>query len=103
VLAYPLYYLVRLSFQHYGLFELIAHKGQWIGLDNYARSSTTLFWHTLLRTVVFTAVNVTLTIVLGTLIALLLSGSPSRCACSSPALVFVWAMRSSSPSSSGTG
>ena len=27
VLGYPIYYLVRLSFQHYGLFQLIAHKG----------------------------------------------------------------------------
>jgi ABC-type sugar transport system permease subunit len=36
VLGYPLYQLVALSFQKYGLFELIAHKGEWIG-----RSSTT--------------------------------------------------------------
>ena len=35
MLGYPLYLLVRLSFQHYGLLELIAHKGTWIGLDNY--------------------------------------------------------------------
>ena len=28
VLGYPLYSLVRLSFQHYGLFELIRHAGQ---------------------------------------------------------------------------
>ena len=27
ILGYPIYYLVRLSFQHYGLFQLIAHKG----------------------------------------------------------------------------
>ena len=37
VLGYPLYRLVTLSFQEYGLPELIAHKGQWIGLDNYQR------------------------------------------------------------------
>ena len=35
ILGYPLYFLVRLSFQHYGLFQLIAHKGEWVGLDNY--------------------------------------------------------------------
>ena len=73
ILGYPLYFLVRLSFQHYGLFQLIAHKGQWIGLDNYRtilhdQSSGA----SLLRTIVFTIVNVGLTIVLGTLIALLL-------------------------------
>src|SRR5579864_5839027 len=72
VLGYPIYYLVRLSFEQYGLFELIAHKGKWIGLHNF---STILgdgqFWHVVLRTVIFTAVNVGLTLVLGTLIALL--------------------------------
>jgi len=35
VLGYPLYNLVRLSFQHYGLFELIQHKGASVWFDNY--------------------------------------------------------------------
>jgi N,N'-diacetylchitobiose transport system permease protein len=73
VLGYPIYSLVRLSMQHYGLFELIQHKGQWIGLRNYGSIlHDSVFWHTVLRTVVFTVVNVGLTMVLGTLIALLL-------------------------------
>ena len=94
ILAYPLYFLVTLSFQHYGLFELIAHKGQWIGLQNYATLlHDSLFWHTLLRTIVFTAVNVGLTMVLGTLIALLLLrvAAPVRVLITA-GLVFVWAM-----------
>src|SRR5947207_13981810 len=37
VLAYPLYYLVRLSFQHYGLFQLVRHKGEAIGTANHAQ------------------------------------------------------------------
>ena len=41
VLGYPIENLVSLSFQRYGLFELIQHKGHWIGLRNSARSSTT--------------------------------------------------------------
>jgi N,N'-diacetylchitobiose transport system permease protein len=74
ILGYPLYSLVRLSLQHYGLFELIRHQGQWVGLDNFASVlRDPVFWHTLIRTVVFTAVNVALTIGLGTLIALLLT------------------------------
>ena len=74
VLGYPLYYLVKLSFQHYGLTELIQHKGQWVGFANYrAILGDWEFWHVVLRTVVFTAVNVGLTIGLGTLIALLLA------------------------------
>jgi N,N'-diacetylchitobiose transport system permease protein len=73
VLGYPLYNLVRLSLQHYGLFELIRHRGQSVGLRNFGSVlHDSVFWHTLVRTIVFTAVNVGLTMVLGTLIALLL-------------------------------
>jgi N,N'-diacetylchitobiose transport system permease protein len=73
VLGYPIYSLVRLSLQHYTLFELIRHHGQWIGTRNFASIlHDQVFWNTLLRTVVFTIANVGLTMVLGTLIALLL-------------------------------
>jgi N,N'-diacetylchitobiose transport system permease protein len=73
ILGYPLYKLVTISFQRYGLPELIQRKGAWIGLDNYnSVLHDSVFWNTLLRTVVFTAANVALTIVLGTLLALLL-------------------------------
>lgn len=73
ILGYPLYKLVTLSFQQYGLPELIQRKGTWVGLDNYESVlRDSIFWDTLLRTVVFTAANVALTIGLGTLIALLL-------------------------------
>jgi N,N'-diacetylchitobiose transport system permease protein len=73
VLGYPLYLLVTLSFQRYGLAELIAGKGEWIGVDNYTRILHDGQFHAVLvRTIVFTVVNVGLTMVLGTLIALLL-------------------------------
>ena len=73
VLAYPLYWLGRISFEHYGLAELIAKKGTWTGLDNYRHMlGDAEFWRIALRTLVFTAVNVGLTMVLSTLIALLL-------------------------------
>jgi N,N'-diacetylchitobiose transport system permease protein len=74
ILGYPLYLLVRLSFQKYGLFELVRHKGTWIGTDNFSTIfHDSQFWHVVLRTVVFTAVNVALTMVLGTAIALLIA------------------------------
>src|SRR5438874_12664003 len=58
LLAYPIYRLVVLSLQRYTLFELIRHKGVWIGLDNFsAVLRDQVFWHTLLRTVIFTVVN----------------------------------------------
>ena len=94
ILAYPLYFLVRLSFQRYGLFQLIAHKGEWVGLHNFGLVlHDGVFWHTLLRTVLFTAVNVALTMVLGTLVALLLVQVSSfvRILLTS-ALVLAWAM-----------
>jgi N,N'-diacetylchitobiose transport system permease protein len=73
ILGYPIYYLVKLSLQKYGLLELVQHHGEYIGLDNFRTVlHDPVFWHVLLRTVVFTAVNVGLTMVLGTLGALLL-------------------------------
>jgi len=94
VLAYPLYLLGSLSFQQYGLFELIRHDGRWIGLDNYSTIlSDSQFAEVLIRTVVFTAVCVTLTMVFGTLIALLLARlGPFMRFLLTTGLVLVWAM-----------
>src|SRR5690242_2191932 len=73
VLGYPLYFMGHLSLEHYGLFQLIRHKGEWIGLQNYSQIlHDGLFWHVLLRTLAFTGAAVALRMVLGTLIALLL-------------------------------
>ncbi len=94
ILGYPLYFLVRLSLQQYGLFELIRHKGVGVGLANYRSVlHDQIFWHTLLRTIVFTAANVALTMVVGLLIALLLVqvSRPVRVLLSS-GLVLVWSM-----------
>jgi N,N'-diacetylchitobiose transport system permease protein len=94
ILGYPIYYLVKLSFQKYGLLELVQHHGEYIGLDNFRSVlHDPLFWHTLLRTVVFTAVNVGLTMVLGTLLALLLvKVSTWVRLLLTTGLVLVWAM-----------
>jgi N,N'-diacetylchitobiose transport system permease protein len=73
VLAYPLYWLVRISFEHYGLAELIARRGTWTGLDNYRHMlGDAEFWRIVARTIAFTAVNVGLTMLFATLVALLL-------------------------------
>jgi N,N'-diacetylchitobiose transport system permease protein len=94
VLGYPLYRLVALSFQEYGLAELIAHEGRWIGLGNYSEIlGDRAFWTVLGRTVAFTAVTVGLTMILGTLIALLLArlGKFMRLLITT-GLVLVWSM-----------
>src|SRR5262245_19365604 len=73
ILGYPLYKLVTLSFQKYGLAELIQRQGTWVGFDNFSSVlHDDVFWRVLLRTVIFTAANVALTIGLGTAIAFLL-------------------------------
>jgi N,N'-diacetylchitobiose transport system permease protein len=94
ILGYPIYNLVRLSFQRYGLFELIQRKGHWIGLHNYGLVlHDSVFWDTLVRTVVFTVANVGLTMLIGTLIALLLVRISSAVRVLLTAgLVLVWSM-----------
>ena len=94
VLAYPLYYLVKVSFQHFGLKELIHHTGTWVGTQNYRDVlGDAEFWQVVLRTTIFAVVNVALTIVLGTLIALLLGkvARPVRLLITA-SLVAAWAM-----------
>jgi len=94
VLAYPLYLLVKMSFQKYGLFELIRHQGKWVGTANYASIfHDGEFWHVVLRTIVFTAVCVSLTMVFGTAIAmLLLQVSRWMRIALTTGLVLVWAV-----------
>src|SRR5438477_12151471 len=73
ILAFPLGMLGWLSLQHYGLRELIAHTGEWVGLQNFqAILADPLFHEVVVRSLLFTAACVSLTIVLSTLIALLL-------------------------------
>ncbi len=94
ILGYPLFKLVTLSFQEYGLPQLIQRHGEWVGLANYRSVlSDPVFWDTLVRTLVFTAANVLLTMVLGTLIALLLVrlSTPVRILLMT-GLVLVWSM-----------
>jgi N,N'-diacetylchitobiose transport system permease protein len=94
LLGYPLYWLVKLSTEQYGLFELIRHSGPSVGLKNFSSVlHDPVFWHTLVRTVVFTAANVGLTMGIGLLLALLLTKLSSwvRILLTS-GLVLVWSM-----------
>ena len=75
LLIYPLYRVVALSFQDFGLRELVTGETTWIGFANFQElSSDPLLWRVVLpNTVVFALVNVVLTVVVGTLVALLLA------------------------------
>jgi len=94
ILGYPIYSLVRLSLQQYGLFELIRHQGRYIGLHNFGLVlHDPVFWQTVVRTIIFTIANVGLTMVLGTLTALLLVRVSAWVRILLTAgLVLVWAM-----------
>jgi len=92
ILAFPLGMLVWLSLQRYGLRELIAHAGEWVGAGNYQRILVDpLFHQVILRSLLFTLACVALTVILSTLIALLLlKVSQAVRVIVMSALVFVW-------------
>src|SRR4051812_42317354 len=74
VLGYPLVKLGTLSFQDYKKPQLWGFKpATWVGFDNYqAILSDHEFWSVVVRTVLFAAGAVVLTMVIGMLVALLL-------------------------------
>ncbi|MEU9415451.1 sugar ABC transporter permease [Streptomyces sp. NPDC048272] len=74
VMGYPLFRLVSLSFQSFGKSELWGFKdAEFVGLDNFTKIlGDGVFWTVVLRTTVFAAGAVVLTMVIGMLIALLL-------------------------------
>jgi N,N'-diacetylchitobiose transport system permease protein len=92
ILAFPLGMLVWLSLQRYGLRELIAHTGEWVGAANYQRILVDpLFHQVIVRSLLFTLACVALTVILSTLIALLLlKVSQAVRFIVMSALVFVW-------------
>ncbi|HSS94841.1 MAG TPA: sugar ABC transporter permease [Candidatus Dormibacteraeota bacterium] len=93
VLGYPLGMLMWLSTQHYGLRELIQHQGEFIGLQNFQIFRLDpQFRYVLTVSVIFTVVNVALSVLFATGIALLLErvSRPIRVLLTA-GLVLVWA------------
>ncbi|MEV7684910.1 carbohydrate ABC transporter permease [Streptomyces bungoensis] len=74
LLGWPLVKNGMLSFQNLNPRQLIQHLTEWNGVGNYKEVLTgSDFWHVVERSVVFTAANVVLIMVLGTLVGLLLA------------------------------
>jgi N,N'-diacetylchitobiose transport system permease protein len=72
LLVYPLVRNVVISVQHFGMAELIRGGASFAGLANYtAVLSDPEFWSVTYRTLVFTAINVVLIMVVSTSVALL--------------------------------
>ncbi|MET8001385.1 carbohydrate ABC transporter permease [Nonomuraea glycinis] len=73
LLLYPLLKAAVISLQHFRMGELIRGGAAFVGLDNYQELLTGAeFWQVLLRTVVWTAINVVLIVALSTGVALML-------------------------------
>lgn len=94
VLGYPLVRLVVLSTQRFGLRQQFGAPAESVGLANFERIlGDRYFWDVLRRTLLFCVASVTITLVLGTLIALLLVRlAPGLRTALSVSLLLAWAM-----------
>ncbi len=73
LLIYPLIRNLVISFQKFGIAQLIRGGADFVGIDNYRAIFTDdKFWSVVGRTFAFTAINVVLIMVLSTLVALLI-------------------------------
>ncbi|MEU6738404.1 carbohydrate ABC transporter permease [Streptosporangium sandarakinum] len=75
LLLYPLGQMIVISFQKVGIPQINGKKpATWEGWDNYTRVlDNEIFWSSLRNTLVFAAITVTLTLVLGTAVGTLLN------------------------------
>jgi N,N'-diacetylchitobiose transport system permease protein len=92
-LGYPLVRLAVMSTQEFGMAQQFGAPAPYVGGDNFAEIfGDPVFWAVLRRSLLFCAVNVVLTLGLGTLVALLLGrlGTVMRTGLS-VALLFAWA------------
>jgi N,N'-diacetylchitobiose transport system permease protein len=95
LLLYPLFRVLVLSLQDFGLRELVSGRTRWVGLDNFAELfASGELWATVLpNTVVFAAVAVAVTVVFGTLVALLLARlTPAVRGVVTTAILVAWAI-----------
>ncbi|GIH98338.1 carbohydrate ABC transporter permease [Planobispora takensis] len=93
LLLYPLFRAATISFQHFRMGELIRGGAEFAGLDNYRELlAGGEFWTVVLRTFVWTGINVVLIMGLSTAVALMLVrlGRRMRLALMS-ALALAWA------------
>ena len=94
ILGYPLVRLGVLSTQEFGLAQQFGTPPKSVGLDNFREIlGDPYFWEVLRRTLVFCAVNVVLTLTIGTGIALLVRAlRPGFQTVLSVSLLLAWAM-----------
>jgi len=86
--------MISLSFERYGLAEIIAGKGVFVGLENFKETFTDPeFWKILKRTLIFTLGMVSVSIVVGAWLAhLMVKMHPGIRYVLNSVLILVWAM-----------
>ncbi|MET9337563.1 sugar ABC transporter permease [Nonomuraea sp. NPDC003804] len=74
LLLYPMVQLTVMAFQKVGLAQVRGTRpAEWVGWDNFQRVlDNEIFWSALRNTIIFAAVTVTLTLVVGTAVGVLL-------------------------------
>lgn len=95
LLLWPLIRVVLFSFQDYGLKEIVTGKTNFTGLDNYTEAlSDPQLWSVVLpNTVLFAVASVVGTVVLGTLVAILMTNlGPFWRTIVGSAIMVAWAM-----------
>lgn len=94
ILGFPIYRLITLSLEKYGLPEIIAGRGTFVGLENFSKTFVDPeFWQVLRRTLVFTFGMVSVSIVLGAWLAhLMINMHPKIRWALNGTLILVWAM-----------
>ena len=74
VVAYPLIYEIIISFKNVTILNLKSQRYPWIGLDNYKNILTdSLFYSTLIRTILWTFINLFFHVSIGLFLAILLN------------------------------
>ncbi|WAZ24043.1 sugar ABC transporter permease [Streptomyces cinnabarinus] len=94
LLGWPLLKDALLSFQNLNMAQLIQHVTEWNGVDNYTEVlGSEDFWRVTVRSILFTAANVALTMIFGSLVGLLLARLGRRMRFTLMiGLVLAWAM-----------
>jgi arabinogalactan oligomer/maltooligosaccharide transport system permease protein len=93
VVAYPLIYEIIISFKNVNLLNLKSQNYPWIGLGNYKDIlSESLFYSTLIRTILWTAINIFFHVSIGLFLAVLLNRKLPGKALIRVLLILPWAV-----------
>ncbi|MGC3953723.1 MAG: sugar ABC transporter permease [Propionicimonas sp.] len=93
-LGYPLYWQIVTSLQSYGLAQQFGQPPEFVGLQNYAAIfASSEIWWVIIRSLLFCLANAALTVLIGTLLALLMNavGKVTRLILQI-AMLIAWAM-----------